>query len=423
MQLFPSIFLPAALLAFLPAAIVMGAETPAVVLPAVPQAMVDRAIAAPPFRCYRSAKHLQMISGSGGAGIALAVAAYQGNTSADLPLLQRIRFSLQGENAILAGGGYWAQHELQVTAMFTLAKLTPRVWNRLTPEERGKVDLLMKAALVASAFTTSDATYANGGKPVTLDGSSNLNRDWNPNYREGMLGTMIVGAIYYGGAAQTHQVLDTYDHDAFVAQLKAAGLTNPLETFIWKQTHPTSNAPDGKTLAAHIRDYRYKDLDLNDPMAWYYRLTINTYGAKVQAGLNGGKGIHGAGCLVSGAEQLPNQGKDGMLLEFDSKDAGGPRSSAEYAYGGFHPNLITHIVLLAGGYWKNGEQGDECLARMEVGITDLYYKLEHGYHDYSKGHAAARVFDLHRAWDFEMAHSLWQDVVEPWHQQAVARKP
>lgn len=394
-------------------------------LPPVPQKTVDAANASPLIRFNRNMKGGAHTDGawSGGSSIVLALAAWQGNAAADKRVLEQIRFNLKGENCISANGGYPAQHERHVTGMYALVKMTPRVWNALTAEERGKIDLVMKAALVASAFTTSDAGNPKGGKAVAIDGDTNLARGWNPNYQEGMIGEMIVGTVYFGGGPAAQKVLDTYDHDAFVAQLKAAGLTNPYETFTWKQTHPDSAAPDGKAITAAIKNYRYLGHDLSDPMEIYYLLTVHTYGAKVNAGLNGGKGLNGAGVIASGADGLPNQGKDGMLLEFASRDAGGPRSSITYAYDGFRPNLTNHVVLLAGGYWKPGPKADECLARLNVGITDLFYKLEHGYKDYSKGRGSTNVFDIKKPyWSFSITRSLWEDVVKPYHEAAAKKK-
>jgi hypothetical protein len=343
-----------------------GAAAPArVVLPAVPQKTVDAANALPPIRFNRNSKGGAHTNGawSGGGSIVLAVAAWQGNVSADKKLLEQIRYNLVGENAITAIGGYPCQHERHVTGMYAILKNAPRFWNQLSAEEQAKIDLVMKAALVASAYTTSDTVNAKGAKLAALDGDTNMNRGWNPNYQEGMIGEMIVGTVYFGGGAAAQKVLDTYDHDAFVAQLKAAGLTNILETFTWKQAHPDSAAPDGSMIAAGIKNYRYLGHDLSDPMEIYSLLTLNTYGAKVNAGLNGGKGLNGSGCIATGAEALPNLGKVGMLLEFDSKDAGGPRSSISYAYDGFRPNLTNHVVLLTCGYWKDGPKAQECVAR------------------------------------------------------------
>ena len=56
---------------------------------------------------------------------------------------------------------------------------------------------------------------------------------------------------------------------------------------------------------------------------------------------------------------------------------------------------------------------------MNVGITDLFYKLEHGYKDYSKGHGSTAVFDINqREWSFNVSRSLWEDVIKPYHQAA-----
>jgi len=395
-------------------------------LPQLPQQIVDKAAAAPLFRCIRQANDFSNISGAGGANTVLAVAAFQGNTTADQPLLERIRFSILGENAILAAGGYWSQHERHNTAMYTLAKLTPRIWNELSSDEKHKIDLLMTASVVASAYTTADAAYVKGRTVTGIDGDTNLNRDWNPNYREGMIGAMLVGAIYFGGAAELHHVLDTYDHQRFVAQLRDAKLTNPLITFTWASAHsgpppkgkrwkPAGEAPDGATIEKIIRDYRYYGSDLTDLMGLYGSLTRKTYGAKVSAGLNGGKGYKGYARLVSGAENLPNVGADGMLLEFNSGDALGPRSSGAYAYGGFRPNLTDHLVLLAAGAWKPGPTADECVRLMNVGVTDLFYKADHGYLDWSKGGPGKEPFDRSLPFDFEFSWALWHDVVAKYH--------
>ena len=209
--------------------------------------------------------------------IVLAIAAYTGDASADDKLLAQIRYNLVGENGLSANGGYPAQHERQFTGAVAIAKKTPRVWNKLTPQEQGKIDLMMKAALVASAYTTSDRSYADGRKVTALDGDVNMNRGWNPNYQEGMIGMMIMGPVYFGGGEAAQKLLDSYDHEKFVAELKAAGLSNTWETFNWKAANPSSAAPSGKEIEQMIRQYRYQGISLSDPMAIYHKLTLNTY--------------------------------------------------------------------------------------------------------------------------------------------------
>ena len=395
------------------------AADPVPTLPPIPQKIVDSAVAARMIRYGRTIKGGAHTDGahSGGGSVVLGLAAWQGNETADKRLLEQIRYTLQGNHSISANGGYPAQHEVLITSAYTFARWTPRVWKQLTPAEQKSVDLLMKAALVASAFTTSDASATNCPKPTGIDGDHNLCRDWNPNYQEGMVGQLIITSLYFGGGPAAHQILDAYDHDAFVAELKAAGLSNTWETFTWNQANPTSDAPTGKTIAANVKNFHFHDLDLSDLFKLYSRLTLRTYGGKVAAGLNEGKGIDGAAKIASGADQLPNLGKDGMLLEFASRDGHGSRSCAEYCLHGFRPNLVSHLVLVAAGGWNKGPMADECLTRMNIGITDLFYKLEHGYLEYAHGKPETKPFTINQpGWNIPLTRSLWQDVLKPYHE-------
>jgi hypothetical protein len=399
---------------------IAAADKPQRPLPVPPKASVDAAIAAPLTRYNRNIKggaHTNM-GASGGAPVILGLAALTGETRADARLLEQARYTLTGGNDISANGGYPAQHERNVTAMFALAKLTPRIWKQFTAAEMEKIDLLMQAALVASAFTTSDTNPYVLGKTQqhAIDGDANLNRDWNPNFREGMIGMLLVAPVYFGGAAKVTALLDGYDHNAFVAQLAKAGLTNSHETFTWKAAHPDSEAPTGEMITKAIRGYRYKGTPVTDTMTLYGLLTANTYGKNVSCGVNNGEGVTlpdgtKAGLLLSGCDTLPNKGKAGMLLELDSNDANGRRSSTLYAYDGFRVNLVNHLVLLAGGLWKEGASGSACLSLLQVGIPDLWYKVEHGYRNYAKGHVQGTLSDH----GFIFTRPLWESVVKPYH--------
>ena len=107
-----------------------------------------------------------------------------------------------------------------------------------------------------------------------------------------------------------------------------------------------------------------------------------------------------------------------MLTEFDSVDAGGPRSGIGYSYDGFRPNLTNHASILIGGYWLAGPGGDALLARLEIGITDLVYKLENGYRNFQHGNGSETVFDINRDhwhWSFLTTIPLWTDVLRAYH--------
>lgn len=386
-----------------------------------PQAAVDAAIAAPMIRFNRTIAGGAYTNGAfnGGASITLALASHVGNTKADARLLQQIRYTLTAGNEICANGGYPAQHELHVTGMFTIAKMTPRIWNQLSAAEKTKVDLLMKASLVASAFTTANNNpyFTTGTQQVTLNGDPNVNREWGPNYREGMLGAILVGIVYFGGATGANAVLDTYNHSQFIAALNANSLPNTYEIFNWKAANPTSAAPSGTMIQNAVRSYQYKTFTLANPLGIYGSLAETTYNRNVNAGLNGGAGINGAGKLASGAANLPNPGALGMLTEFDGRDAKGPRSSLVYSYDGYRPHQTNQILLILGGYWqKDSAIAIDAVKRLKIGNSDLWYKITQGYIGYAHGAsqgALGTTFYSQRGTAY--VWPLWENVLKPFH--------
>jgi hypothetical protein len=363
----------------------------------------------------------------GGASMVLALASYTGDASADARLLGQIRDLVAGGNEPAANGGYPAQHERWVESMLVLARRTPRVWNQLSEADRRKADLVMTGALVASAFTTSDNNpyVKGGGQQVTLDGDTDVNRDWNPNYREGMVGMMLVGAAYFGGGAAAQSVLDGWDATAFLGQLRDAGLTNQAATFAWKADHPSSPAPAASTVQSAVRGYRYHGLRLDQVMAILRDLTENTYNAKVSCGLNGGAGISTsagpAGVIVSGCGGLANKGATGQLQELDGVDGGGSRSSALYGYDGFRTNQNNVLALLASGLWQDGADADAVRARLRIGVPDLWYKLGQGYRGYASGAlqyipdapSDGVLRDDNANFSFPYSRTLWDQAMRP----------
>jgi hypothetical protein len=235
---------------------------------------------------------------------------------------------------------------------------------------------------------------------------------------------LLVGASYFGSGAAAQAVLDGYDPAAFLAELRAAGFTNMAATFSWLADHPSSGAPAPAAVAAAVRGHRYHGLALTQPTDILWRLTADTYGERVNCGLNGGAGIGGAGMIVSGCAGLPNKGAVGMLKEFDSGDAGGARSSGLYSHDGYRVNLVNHLSLLVAGLWQPGATASNVAGRLRIGVPDLWYKVDRGYRDYSKGGPmwipdgadGERVFRSDNPnFAFSYSRSLWTDVIGPYH--------
>jgi hypothetical protein len=399
----------------------------AAVLNSPSQTAVNAAISAAMIKYAKSYNGGAYTNGAyfGGASVVLAVASYAGNTTADARLLAQIRTTITGGNEPCANGGYPAQHERHVTGMFAIAKQTSRIWNQLNVAEKTKIDLVMKATFIASAFTTADNNpyILAGTQQYSLDGDPNLDRNWNPNYREGMLGGVLVGMVYFGGPTAANAVLNNYNHASFLTELNANGLSNAYMTFNWKAANPTSNAPTGTMIQNGIKNYKSHGSSLTDYSDIYYDLVTDTYGRNVSPGLNDGAGVQGMGMIVSGAATLPNKGVMGMLTEFAASNN---RSSLVYAYDGFRPHQTNQLVLIIGGYWQKGSaEANTAFSRLTIGNTDLWYKIDKSYHSCSSTGKSQGIQGITFANErgFTYLRSLWEDVLKPYHSAASSVDP
>jgi len=346
-----------------------------------------------------------------GAPVMLAVASYTGDSSADARLLAQMRYLLGNGNDPFGTGGYAANDERNATAMYAIAKLVPRVWSQLTSAETHLIDLIMEATLVASVYSTSDKTNTNGA-PNTLDGINDANRDFNPNYREGMIGAVIVGTEYFGGQGPTEAMLNAYDHAAFTAGLKTAGLNNLYFTFSTYLTN--SAAPSPQTVEQGITGYAMHGITLGQMLDMYVYLATNTFSATVACGLDGGAGIGGAGKILSGCSGLPNVGMVGEELEFDSDDAQGLRSDASYVHLGERDDLLNQIVVVAYGDWMSTSAATAVLGPLAIGVGDYFYKITQGYEDYSHG-VDEGSFKCGTNTDCPLNQAFWTEVLAPAH--------
>jgi hypothetical protein len=352
-----------------------------------------------------------------GAPVVLAEASYAGNTSTDARLLEQMREILKPGNDPFATGGYAANDERNATAMYAIAKRTPRVWSQLSAAEVHLIDLVMEATLVADVYATADTTNM-GGPPKTFDGSSNSNRDWNPNYQEGMIGAVIVGTEYFGGQAPTQAMLASYDHAAFTASLQSNGLNNAYWTFSTYLTNPNAGAPSPATVQQGLQNYSMHGKTLGQLLDIYTYLANGTFAGTVGCGLNAGAGILVgnvyAGRIVAGCAGLPNKGAMGQETEFDSVDGNGARSDASYVRLGLRANLFNQLVLVVYGDWQNTSASMASLLLVKVGVTDFFYKATQGYEDYSHG-TDEGFFQCGMGIDCALNQSIWTDVLAPAH--------
>src|SRR4051812_31834125 len=117
------------------------------------------------------------------------------------------------------GLGGWT-HNAAAQALL-LAKRTPAVWEKLTPDDRRRADLLMHALAVASHFTLDD----DNDFCTLLEGVSITQKSWNPNITEPYADIALAASLYFG-AKELDAFFLSFDFDTFVAELKAANFLN-----------------------------------------------------------------------------------------------------------------------------------------------------------------------------------------------------
>jgi len=313
----------------------------------------------------------------------LALQASCGDSSVDQRLLEQVKYVLVPGQGITAMGGYADQHQIGMLTVFSIVKQIDRLWEKLSVLEMSKIDLMMEAALVSGAFVSSDENpfVKSNTQQHSLDGGINFKRSWNPNFREGTLGNVLVAASYFG-VSEAMDKLANHNHRDFITELKNNNLNNLVVTY------EMSDIPSAEQIEETLhKPFSYYGLPLNDLLGLYDHVSQNTYGAEVNCGLNEGSGLEGGGYLIKGCEALNNRGQAGMLLEFDSTDAGGPRSSLDYAFSGLRANTTNRIALIVNEQWKDNDMTEKVLNQSRVGAEDFYYKLNNGYHDYYKGKA------------------------------------
>jgi hypothetical protein len=330
-----------------------------------------------------------------GSEVVKALTAYCGDSRLNAYLFAQFRNLLNPSKGPTATGGYQDQKQLGVAFAFLLAKRTPAIWDQLSEAEHALVDLNMEASMYSSTFTTKDEVAAYLG----MNGDSDVNRDWNPNHQNGMVGMIILTSLYWG-FDQFESKLANYSDADFVQQLRANNLKNLLSTY----TNPSR--PQAATVQTGLRKmvdgavYRFHGITDRNLLGLFNYIANRTFSAKINCGLNKGAGIGGYGKVVKNCDLLPNVGRKGMILEFDGWDAGGRRSSLAYSWDSWYPlNYVRAALQIDGWLTPSALQRSATLAetmdRSWVGSNDLWYKISPekggGYKDYQNGRGGETV--------------------------------
>ncbi|PFK47343.1 hypothetical protein COI93_01525 [Bacillus cereus] len=290
--------------------------------------------------------------------------------------LQHIRSLISSGKEPNANGGLDGRTHNIIAQTFLLAKHIPSIWNELSAAEITKINLLMKAFTIAGHWSYDD----NNNFYTGLDQKGNFRKTYNPNYRNGYVNVMIASS-YYFGEATVNQLLRTFDYTLYMNTFQQYGFTNIYNTWINtpKQLMEQGGYDSwGGTGAGIKHSFSYQGISLSNSIAIFHTLSQFTYSEVVT-----NTGANHKAYLLKGSS--PMLGKTGMLKEFNSTDATGPRSDAFYCYESWMNTLPTLINLKLLGHWDANQQNQLIENLIKIGTEDLLYKLQQGYMSYSNG--------------------------------------
>lgn len=380
--------------------------------------------------------------------VALAYAAFRGDTAADARLRAQIAFTLQPGNMTLACGGVHAQYECRTAAMFCIVRRTPRIWDGLTTTQRDQINALMKGILIDAAWMGSDThptpTISGSGSGTTLRGVRRTDKSVGPNFANAIpVRLMIAGAFF--GAAQAASILQNYSHSAFQSELTALFGTggNMTRTFRWAalgssgvpRSGSPSAAPSGALIQSTIWPFRYLGAAIdNIPglMSAQHSLS-KMLDRRVISGLNPNSAFIGQGAaadpsrgkIVQNASGTPHLGvANSMFREYDGQDDSGERSSAGYVTWGLRNWTDCFLALEVAAAWdRSNATISGLLQRFGRAMEVHRYFTQQGYHSWAHGGTngggggSPRTWTYAAAaaggWQLPLTESLWFDILAP----------
>lgn len=314
-------------------------------------------------------------------------------------VLEQLRALISGGNEPFCCSGPYLAHS-EVSSVLLLAKHTPSIWNALTEEEVEKIDWLMRGLAITGNWSYNDANDYKTGFDLT----GNFDKGWNPNYKNTYIPVVGNACLYFGGADALNEIFASFDYDTYMQKYEEFGFTNIMASWSVAGKDLMENGGPARLTVEYGGGSAGTGVGVKVPFVYSgYGLDElgkiaevhirATYDATVVSSV-GTPGTEAYAYIVSG-KPSPYEGMYGMMFEFVSGDAGGLRSSASYGHASqvtLFPYL-TNLILF--GVWDRtqSETQDEISQMMYVGNEDLIFKLEQGYHSFSKGASAGDEYE------------------------------
>jgi hypothetical protein len=348
-----------------------------------------------------------------------AYAAFAGQTAADSHIVAQLRYNLQGGNCPGGNGGYGLQHQVYFAAAAAIVRRIPRIWNdELTATERTKIDLLMKALLIAGAAQGSDNNPKSPNEK-SFNGGPDYGTGGNVNFRNAKPVVVLCARSFLGSSDAVTSFLNGLSRSAFANALQAQDLTNAYQ--VANNTGTWTHAQ----VESAVENWKNKGSTIDQFQTIARRLHEECFSKTVENGYNNGAGIMHEGTKRAIVQANPNPdrpelGKIGMIQEYDSQDAEGVRSSAKYSALDHPLSTQLLLVMMCDGTLGRGSSEIQTLKnRIHNGMSDHKYKSDNGYWSYAHGGEGAnndvwKASTHAKTWGWSYQHGVWFDIIKPW---------
>lgn len=393
------------------------------VTPRFSQSVVDKACSAPliDFRKANSNGQRQFDDNAGGelnvahAVAYLALVAYFEPNRSCAGTSAKVRLRDQLKNVVIGGrepapnaglNGFWTYSQFAMA--IALAKQTPAVWSSLSADDKDRLDWLMRALTVTSAYGIMYNSYPSHSLTdtiYTLMGYS------FPNHWMGWHATMVYAMDYFGGSAGLNAFLKGFDYDALMSKARSFGWTRMTSSNSLGGTYPGTPRSIKELLYNGGRDMRgnviasvrqdfFMQVDYgakkggrveasrktNDPWKMFADMTRHyMFSGKVvnetQIQLNAGSYRTG---LLDRSKSSPyldeyvqaSEWATRLSPEFSNSSY---RSNGHYVSAGLSGYMPWAGFMRARGYWDRGADGSSLKNHIIKGFRDTQFKVDVGW--------------------------------------------
>ncbi len=298
-------------------------------------------------------------------------------------LLAQVRNLLVGGHEPNAACGLDGWTHGTIAQVFLLVKKTPEVWSQLTADEKSRMDWIMKAMAVAGHFGYDDGNNYN----TSLHADDNSYKKWNPNHRLYLL--VVLSAADYFGPKELDEIFTSFSYDEYLKKFDEYGFANIKAVWTcydWKPILENGGpyiSPKTKkqmgTGTGVKHPFTYDKIPLANIAEIYCSVAEYCYSKTVTNGIEGESWILNKG-------SSPFLGQPGMIMEFQTHDAEGNRSSLSYCNEDFCAYTTMMMTLKVVGHWPaDNERCRKVEKLMYVGNEDFLYKNATGFHSFAHG--------------------------------------